>query len=115
MPIERLASLVFAVGLVTALLLGSPLSLPEPFDKAAHFTVFSLLTASLWRATDGEMPLLAPAAALAFGALDEWRQVYVPGRQSDATDFIADLCGVLAATGLLLMQGKTSCAESSQR
>ncbi|HEX6267517.1 MAG TPA: VanZ family protein [Burkholderiales bacterium] len=110
MPIERLASLVFAVALLMAVLAGSPLPLPEPLDKAAHFTAYSLLTLFLWRATD--MPLLAVASALLFGSLDEWRQAYIPGRDSDAQDFLADLCGVLATGGLLLMQRKTVCAES---
>jgi VanZ family protein len=117
MPIEpqlsRLASLVFAVALLVLVLAGSPLTLPDPADKAAHFAAFSLLTLLLWRASG--MPLFAVGAALAFGALDEWRQTYVPGRESDARDFLADLAGVLATGALLFMQAKPACAESSPR
>ena len=113
MPIERLASLVFAVALLVLVLAGSPLALPAPLDKGAHFAVFSLLTLLLWRAT--EMPLLALGAALVFGALDEWRQAYVPGRESHAQDFLADLAGVLVTGALLFMQEKPACAESSPR
>ena len=115
MPIEpqlsRLAALVFSVAFLVLLLGGSPLVLPDPLDKGAHFAAFSLLTLLLWRATG--IPLFAVGAAIAFGALDEWRQTYVPGRESDAQDFIADLCGALITGGLLLMQGKQPCAESS--
>jgi VanZ family protein len=109
--LARLASLVLAVGLLILLLAGSPLTLPDPLDKGAHFAVFSLLTLLLWRSTG--LLAFAAAAALAFGALDEWRQTYLPGRESDARDFLADLCGVLAAGTLILIQGKTACAESS--
>ena len=102
MPIERLASLVFAVSLIVGLLTGTSLVLPDPLDKAAHFAAFSLLTLLLWRAT--EMPLVAVGAALLFGALDEWRQTYVPGRESDARDFLADPSGVLITGGLLFLK-----------
>jgi VanZ family protein len=110
MPIERLAHLAFAVALIAGMLLGGHL-VPEALDKAAHFAAFSLLTLFLWKAS--AMPLFAIGAALLFGGLEEWRQAYVPGRVSDASDFLADLCGVLTAGGLLFMQRKSECAESS--
>ena len=113
--LERLASLVAAVALIAGLLIGGGIGFPEPWDKAAHFCVFSLITLFLWKATDGEMPVLVLAATLLLGALDEWRQAYVPGRVSDARDFLADLGGVLATGTLLLMQRKPVCAESSPR
>jgi VanZ family protein len=117
MPTEpglaRLASLVLAVAFLVVLLAGSPLALPDPLDKAAHFAGFSLLTLLLWHATG--MPLFSIGAALLFGALDEWRQAYVPGRESDARDFLADLAGVLVTGGLLVFQARPSCAESSPR
>jgi VanZ family protein len=113
MPIERLAHLVCAVALLLTLLAGGGMAVPEAWDKAAHFTAFSLLTLFLWHATG--MPLLAMGAALLFGGLDEWRQAFVPGRLSDAKDFLADACGVLATGALLFMQTKRTCAESSPR
>jgi hypothetical protein len=115
MPIEpslsRLASLVLAVGLVLVLFTGSPLGLHAPLDKGAHFAAFSLLTLLLWRA--GGMLAFAMAAALIFAALDEWRQAYVPGRESDARDFLADLCGILATGALILLQGRLACAAAA--
>jgi VanZ family protein len=117
MPTEpsfaRLAALVFSVAFLVLLLGGSPLALPDPLDKGAHFAAFSLLTLLLWRATG--MPLFAVGAAVAFGALDEWRQTYLPGRESDALDFLADLSGVLVTGALLSFQEKSACAESSPR
>jgi VanZ family protein len=114
MPIERFAALVFAVGMIVAILIGvQPLPVPNGWDKVAHFVVFSVLTLCLWRATDGRMPLLVVAAVIALGALDEWRQAYLPDRTSDAKDFLADLCAALSTGALLFMQRKPVCAESS--
>ena len=113
MPTERLASLVFAVSIVVAILSGASVPIPEGWDKAAHFAAFSALTFFLWHATGGEMPLVVVAAVVVFGGLDEWRQASMPGRVSDALDFLADLCAA-GATGLLLFkQRKSVCAESS--
>jgi VanZ family protein len=113
MPIERLASLVFAVAVIVAILIGSPVPLAEGWDKAVHFAVFSLLTLLLWRATGGDMPLVVLGAVIALGALDEWRQAYLPDRTSDAKDLLADVCAALCTGALLFMQRKTVCAESS--
>jgi VanZ family protein len=115
MPTERLASLVLGVAVMVAILLGSPFALPQGWDQAAHFTAFSALTFCLWHATGGRMALPLLAALVAFGLLDEWRQAYFPGRSSDAKDFLADLCAVLATGALLFTQRKMQCAESSPR
>ena len=109
----RFASLVFAVAILVALLLGSPVPLPVGWDKAAHFAAFSLLTLFLWRATAGQMAPALLVGLVVFALFDEWRQAYVPGRSSDATDFLADFCAVLATGTLLFMQRKSVCAESS--
>ena len=107
----RLAWMVAASAIVCGVVIARGIGFPDPWDKAAHFVVWSALTLSLWRAT--EMPLFALAAALLLGCLDEWRQAYIPGRVSDAKDFIADACGVIATGMLLFMQRKPVCAESS--
>jgi VanZ family protein len=114
MPIERFACLVFAVGIIVAILIGvQPLALPNGWDKVAHFVVFSLLTLCLWRATEGRMPLFVLAGVIFLGAMDEWRQAYLPDRSSDAKDFLADLCAALSTGALLFIQRKPVCAESS--
>jgi VanZ family protein len=114
MPTERLGFLVAAVGMVAAMLI-SPFSVPAGWDKAAHFAAFSALTFCLWRATAGSMPALAILGAICFGALDEWRQAYLPERVSDAQDFLADVAAVVATGALLFVQRKLVCAESSPR
>jgi VanZ family protein len=117
MPIElnfqRLACLTAAVAMMLAILIGAPLPIPAGWDKAAHFVAFSALTFCLWQATGGRMALFVLGALIVFGALDEWRQAYLPERSSDAKDFLADLCAVLATGALLFIQGKNLCAESS--
>jgi VanZ family protein len=112
---NRFAFLVAAVAVTVVILLGAPIPIPEGWDKAAHFVAFSLLTLCLWRATGGAMPLVLLSGVIAFGALDEMRQAYLPERVSDAKDFLADLCAALATGALLFMQRKPSCAESSPR
>jgi VanZ family protein len=119
MPTEhelgRLAALVAAAGITLVILLAAPVSIPDPWDKAAHFTAFSALTFCLWQATGGSMPVLVVAGVILLGALDECRQAYLPDRVSDARDFLADLCAALATGALLFMQRKPKCAESSPR
>lgn len=75
-------------------------------DKIAHFGFFfgggGLLSAFLYR-LNSERPnwklivSVAVAVLAAVGALDEWRQSFVPGRSgNDFGDWIADLLGGLA-------------------
>jgi VanZ family protein len=115
MRIERLAWLLTAAAIVVAIIVCGPVPLAPGWDKAAHFALFSALTLALWHATAGEMPVFVVAAVIAFGAMDEWRQAYMPGRSSDASDFLANLVAALATAALLFMQRKTVCAESSPR
>ena len=115
LELARLGALAGAVALIMVILIGVPFQIPAGWDKAAHFAAFSLLTVLLWRATGGVMPLFVVAAVVAFGALDEMRQAYLPERSSDAKDFLADLTAAAATGALLFMQRKPRCAESSPR
>jgi VanZ family protein len=72
-------------------------------DKHVHALVFGLL-AVLWcraiaRGRYGRLSLihlgLAWVVAVAYGALDEWHQAFVPGRSSDVLDLAADATGAL--------------------
>ena len=110
---QRFAALMVAVSIIVAILIGPQLPIPEGWDKAAHFLVFSLLTFFLWQATGGQLAVLVLAGVILLGALDEWRQLYLPNRTSDAKDFLADLCAVLTTGALLFTQRKSVCAESS--
>jgi VanZ family protein len=104
MPIERLAALILAGALMAGVIRGTDVVLADPLDKAVHFGAYLLLTLLLWRSTG--LPLFALGAALAFGLLDEWRQAYLPGRESDARDLLADLAGVVVA--FIWCRGKTA-------
>lgn len=70
-------------------------------DKFAHFAVYGLLGTLVcrigrngWRAALGAWLMVA-----AYGASDEWHQSFVPGRSSDAGDWIADTLGATVAIG----------------
>ena len=69
-----------------------------PWDKAAHATVFGLLTWFFFQAFGARGVLLAAALALCIGAADELQQLFLPGRTSDVTDFLADTLGAGLAT-----------------
>lgn len=70
------------------------------FVKGWHAFEFAALALLLRRA--GARPLLAFALTLAWAALDEWHQTFVPGRGGLATDVLIDAAGV--ATVLLLAE-----------
>lgn len=83
-----------------------------PFvDKAAHLVLFGILGASLaWgRRTGRASPphALLLALGVAYGALDEWHQGFVPGRSPDPWDLLVDVVGVSAGYGLVWWIGRT--------
>lgn len=72
--------------------------LSTPWDKVAHGGVFAVLAVVIgvssglggWR-----VALLASAGAMTVGMLDEWHQVFLPGRQAGWGDLAADGIGGL--------------------
>lgn len=71
-------------------------------DKIGHFLVFGLLATSLLRtpalrARGWPQLLLAVFIASAFGAFDEVRQSFTPGRSVEFADWMADSLGALVA------------------
>jgi len=87
----------FAVGLV-----------PVPWDKLAHGVVFAVLAALLGQASGlrgWRMMLVAIAGALLVGGLDEWHQVYLPGRQAGLDDLTAD--GIGGMIGAMVLSART--------
>ncbi len=88
---------------------GEELPLPEfvLVDKLAHFVTFSGLGALIaFRAGLTALLLgrpvtawtkggwLAPAIGLLYAAFDEFHQAFVPNRDSDVLDFVADALGI---------------------
>jgi VanZ family protein len=76
-----------------------PTSLPLPVnDKLAHLALYTVLGGTLaWgrRASGRGRPLLLLSLGVAYGALDEWHQRFVPGRHPSLFDLLADGAGVL--------------------
>ena len=80
------------------------------WDKLLHATEYAALGLLLLRALKGEhLPwrtalLLALLLTSLYGASDEWHQSFVPGRDSEITDWYADTMGggLGAVAGLLL-------------
>jgi VanZ family protein len=77
-----------------------------PWDKVAHFAVYSTIAALLWVAAAGRMRVALLLAVVALGLLDELHQAGVPGRTADAMDFLADTCAAAATIGLLALKGR---------
>jgi VanZ family protein len=75
-------------------------------DKALHAAAYALFGGLCLRAFHGGIrPLrrwptvLAMLLTLAYGAIDEWHQVHVPGRHPSLLDWLADAAGAGLALG----------------
>ncbi len=87
--------------------------LPEPpggfSDKTAHATEYAVLGLLLARAIAGRgwlsltLPCVAGAVVVAtlYGVSDEYHQLFVPGRQFDVRDMMADATGAFLGAGAL--------------
>jgi len=114
MPIDRFVCLAAGGGIMLALLFVTSHPVPQGWDKVAHFVCFSVITALLWRGTAGRAPLAVLASVMAFGALDEVHQIFVPTRSAELLDFVADAAAATAVCAVLFVRRKTLCAESSE-
>lgn len=78
------------------------------YDKLAHFVAYGLLAVLLsttvramgLRGWQWQVAVLA--VCICYGAVDEYLQLFVPGRRADWLDLLADALG--AATALILLQ-----------
>jgi len=89
-----------------------PIELPLPSipwrDKVAHVIEYGILGILVARAVRGTWPTLGSARALllavaitaGWGYLDEVHQAFVPGRDANAFDLLADVIGALLGTAL---------------
>ena len=59
----------------------------------AHFTIYAALWTSLAWALGWRRPLLAFIATVAYGAVDELHQSFVPGRDASPVDLAVDALG----------------------
>ncbi len=69
-------------------------------DKAAHFGIFGLLAILIARTQPPSRWWLGFVIASAYGAADEWRQSFTPGRFVEVADWVADTLG--AAVGVMV-------------
>jgi VanZ family protein len=68
---------------------------PPPFDKATHFVYFGLMAGLLSHGV-GVRWLLVPLLLVPLiGALDEWHQSTIVGRDASFFDWLADELGTL--------------------
>jgi VanZ family protein len=70
---------------------------PAPFDKAEHFVYFGIMAVLLCVGLGLRWLWVALLAVPLVGALDEWHQYYVPGRESSVYDWMADAAGAAVA------------------
>lgn len=93
-------------------------SIPQPpevpgsgipyFDRYVHIVLYAVLSALFLRAQGGGWSRVTFGAALAavafstaYGITDELHQYFVPPRQMDAFDLVADTLGAALAAGVL--------------
>jgi len=78
---------------------GGQVGLSSPWDKLAHAAAFGTLA---WLLHTAGLPLTASLGLTALYALsDELHQLYVPGRQADVLDWLADVAGAMIALGVV--------------
>ncbi|HEU4559542.1 MAG TPA: VanZ family protein [Longimicrobium sp.] len=70
------------------------------WDKLQHCGAYAVGGAAIAHALGGRMPWLGVALGVLYGASDEFHQWFVPGRNSDARDWVADALGVVAGVFL---------------
>ncbi len=84
-------------------------ALPSPpivlgVDKVVHATLYGVLGWLVARAVEGRgwgTWAMMGLAMATFAAADEWHQQWIPGRSTDAFDWVADVAGAMAGASLL--------------
>lgn len=104
------------LGIVAVLFIGGrqPIAvglISHPWDKVVHACVFALLACTIGLSSNlrgWHKSTVAFFGALLVGALDEWHQMYLPGREAGLSDFIADVIGSIFGTACLAMKSLRS-------
>jgi VanZ family protein len=89
--------------------------IPTPWDKFLHGTTFAILAIGIGLASglEGSRSLIiASTGALSIGVLDEWYQLYLPGRHPGWGDLLADAVGSLVGAALLMLWRRPSRGNS---
>jgi VanZ family protein len=91
------------------------------WDKALHAVEYGGLAFLLCRALRGEgigwtaALTLALVATSAYGASDEWHQLYTPGRNAEIHDWIADSLGAAGGVSSYMLAVATGLTRSRTR
>ncbi len=100
-----------------------PVFLWELASNLAHAPLFgflALLLAALflrpraaggWPRFDAARAGLVLALVLAYGVIDEWHQMRVPGREPSAFDIVTDLTGALAVLWIVFYLGERGASD----
>ncbi len=111
------AALWAAVLFLLSELQGTDVGLPAGADKLVHGGLYLILGLSLawgkWRTRSVVPVILLLLIGVGYGALDEWHQSFVPGRDVSVGDWVADSAGVML--GLLLFSGISSRSRGRKR
>ncbi len=101
-PWRGLLAVLTAVVFWLAVMPAPPREIDTGWDKLNHMTAFLVLTfCGVWAHRRRKGPnrlrvgVRVALGAMAFGALIEGVQAFVPGRSSDGADLVADALGVL--------------------
>lgn len=111
------AALWAAVLFLLSELQGLGFGLPTGTDKLVHGGLYFILGVSFaWgkrRTASGIPGILLLLMGVGYGALDEWHQSFVPGRNVSVGDWVADSAGVLL--GLVLFSKFSSRSRPNGR
>jgi VanZ family protein len=86
-----------AVLLFGAERIGEINQVPNWLHKVEHFFYYGIMAVLVAHGVGRRFLWIAIAAAPLVGALDEWHQLYVPGRNSSVYDWMVDAAGTIAA------------------
>ncbi len=104
----RLILLLYALFVITlSLTPGGDLSIPvRHADKAGHFFTYGVMAVLALLSFRGAAPrFLILLGAVGLGALLEWGQSFVPGRDMSLADGLVNAAGILAGAVLFGWQG----------
>lgn len=116
----RIAATILVLGIILNLFFwgAQPIAvnlIPTPWDKFLHGTTFAVLALGIGLASglEGSRSLIiAFTGALSIGVLDEWYQVYLPGRHPGWDDLLADAVGSLVGAALMMLCRRPSRGNS---
>lgn len=100
------AVMIFIVSSVPSLQLNTGFSYQDKLAHIIEYTVFGFLLQRAFHIDKGRnfrYFICALAIGSVFSVFDEIHQLWIPGREAEIGDFIADIIGVLLGQGLFFL------------